>query len=39
MCEGGWGGGRETKLYACSYTYIEPCACVCGRDFQILRLF
>ena len=29
VCKGGGGGGeRKTKLYACSYTYIEPCAVV-----------
>ena len=38
VCEGGRGRGRETKLQTCScmYTYIEPCACVCGRNMQIL---
>ena len=39
VCEGEGNKVVGMQLHACMYTFIEPCACVYGRDMQILYLY
>ena len=36
VCEGGGGGEKVVGIQLHTGIYIHVCACVCGRDMQIL---